>query len=319
MDWYSTFVLVNDLLFLIVAIAIIKKWFFEGKKNTVIFGISIFFLSISIYTDLFVAFPLSALPEGFIYLKMVLWGVSAIMFFLYGTLILLKKSSEISFLIALYWFIPYIVAYTVAFRFDNSEVLITWFLFLFIIPIQFFLIFFYTHFHLTIEKRTRLPVALSWTISTLFLVLCILGYRYTQDMIEIWFAINLINTTLLVTGIIHIIIVDNKKEINYSSHEIIGALPKELLDLLEEYFDPEDSKKLLIKEMKELEIINFKLLNSEQKIYFIEDFISKVFTPITSNSRRSIIRSKMLSILKVEVEDARFQSFDGKSLREFKV
>lgn len=88
-----------------------------------------------------------------------------------------------------------------------------------------------------------------------------------------------------------------------------------IINFLSSYFGERHAKELFYEEMRYLDIDTLSELEGPKLNMFIDDFIKDVFGQITSLNRQAYLKSKLMSILDVRVENDRWQSKDSRSLK----
>jgi len=88
---------------------------------------------------------------------------------------------------------------------------------------------------------------------------------------------------------------------------------KKMIEFISEYFDEKHARILYEEELKNLNIDSILVLNEDQIVTFVDDFIDDVFKEVVSLRKRGMVKAKLLSVLNLEPEDLRWQSYDQSS------
>ncbi|RJQ18122.1 hypothetical protein C4573_00165 [Candidatus Woesearchaeota archaeon] len=251
-----------------------------------------------------------------LFIRFHLEGIAFVFFLLYGTLMLILKKKQATAITLTYYLFFFVSSIFLVGTLKNITAVSVWHNVLFITPPSLLFGFYYFYYY-KLLKTTKI-----FSLYNLWIFFAVLAYMYTFT-----FAFGLLESKLFsVWSILYNAVVlgicfsylSLTSQANIAWNQITKPLDHivdhGVLELFEKYFQ-EKGKDIIQELLAQTGIAELKTASKQQRTDFIEKALQNYFSDVISVQKQDIIRTQLIGLLGMSVEDSYWKSYNYSAVR----
>lgn len=284
---------VASLSFLILGFILLDDW--KKRKFETLFhwGFGFILWSITLLLEI-IGFYIK--NDELFFSQHLLEGFSFIIFFMYGTLVLLLSKSSAKIISGIYFFIFFLADLYLIVMQQNSEFLL-WHSVLFLLPSFLILSYYYHKYQIKLQEHYISRISHLWfMLAFLYSIKLAIEYVGYNNYVSYLFILIFITIFMLFKAYIKVIKNPNIWELLLNPHQ--KKINQSFVDYFTELYG-KDTLKLVELEMDRLGITDMYKAEYDKKLDFVENIISHHLVNKLSLQKQHIARPKMMHLLGV--------------------